>query len=91
MIVATGSHASIPPVEGLADAAPWTNREGTTAEQVPGRLIVLGGGVAGVELSQAWRSLGSEVTLIEPSARLIEHEEAFAAEASSTRAARRRR
>jgi pyruvate/2-oxoglutarate dehydrogenase complex dihydrolipoamide dehydrogenase (E3) component len=80
VIVATGSSASIPPVEGLADAAPWTNREATIAQTVPARLVVLGGGVVGVELAQAWRTLGSEVAMIEPGDRLIGREEAFAAE-----------
>ena len=63
VVVATGSSAKIPPVTGLAETRPWTNVEGTTAKQVPGRLFVLGGGVVGVELAQAWSGLGSQVTL----------------------------
>src|SRR5215216_7299305 len=65
VVVATGSDALIPPIQGLREAKPWTNREGTTSKQVPARLVVLGGGVVGVELAQAWRSLGSHVTLVE--------------------------
>src|SRR4051794_16745440 len=80
VIIATGSGASLPPVDGLAEAKPWTNREATTTKQVPRRLVVLGGGVVGVELSQAWQSLGSAVTLLEPGSRLLAREEPFAAE-----------
>ena len=66
VIVASGSTAALPPVPGLADAEPWTNREATVTHSVPGRLLVLGGGVVGCELSQAFSSLGSAVTLVEP-------------------------
>jgi pyruvate/2-oxoglutarate dehydrogenase complex dihydrolipoamide dehydrogenase (E3) component len=80
VVLAAGSLAAIPPIEGLADIDPWTNREGTTAKEVPRSLIVLGGGVAGVELAQAWRSLGSEVVLVEALDRLLAREEPFAGE-----------
>jgi len=80
VIVATGSTAALPPVPGLADVRPWTNREATVAREVPQRLIVLGGGVVGCELAQAFRSLGSTVSLIEPEPRLLGREEPFAAE-----------
>jgi dihydrolipoamide dehydrogenase len=80
VVVATGSAAAVPPVDGLREAEPWTNREATTAKRVPARLGVLGGGVAGVELAQAWRSLGSQVTVLERSDRLLEREEPFAGE-----------
>jgi dihydrolipoamide dehydrogenase len=78
VVVATGSSASVPPIPGLRELGPWTNREATVAKQVPPRLVVLGGGVAGTELAQAWRSLGSEVTLVEVADRLIAREEPFA-------------
>ena len=64
VVVATGSEASIPPIEGLGEAAVWDNREATTARQAPERLIVLGGGPVGSELALAWRLLGSEVVLL---------------------------
>jgi pyruvate/2-oxoglutarate dehydrogenase complex dihydrolipoamide dehydrogenase (E3) component len=80
VVVATGSDALVPPIDGLREAQPWTNREATTSKQVPGRLIVLGGGVVGVELAQAWRTLGSQVTLVEAVDRLIAREEPFASE-----------
>ena len=50
--------ASIPPVPGLAEAEPWTNREATTAKEVPASLVVLGGGPVGCELAQACATLG---------------------------------
>jgi len=78
VVLASGSSATIPPVPGLAEAHPWTNIEATTAKQVPGRLFVLGGGVVGVEMAQAWSSLGSDVTLVHRGDRLIEREERFA-------------
>jgi pyruvate/2-oxoglutarate dehydrogenase complex dihydrolipoamide dehydrogenase (E3) component len=80
VVVATGSDALVPPIDGLREARPWTNREATTAKRVPGRLVVLGGGVVGVELAQAWRTLGSEVSLVEAADRLIAREEAFASD-----------
>jgi dihydrolipoamide dehydrogenase len=80
VVIATGSAAAIPPVDGLAEAAPWTNVEATTAKEVPSGLFVLGGGVVGVEMAQAWSSLGSKVTLVHRGERLIEREERFASE-----------
>jgi pyruvate/2-oxoglutarate dehydrogenase complex dihydrolipoamide dehydrogenase (E3) component len=62
--VATGSSALIPPIEGLAEAKPWTSRDATSATSVPARLIVLGGGVVGGEMATAYSSLGSKVTLV---------------------------
>jgi pyruvate/2-oxoglutarate dehydrogenase complex dihydrolipoamide dehydrogenase (E3) component len=80
VVVATGSDALVPPIDGLREAKPWTNREATTSKRVPARLVVLGGGVVGVELAQAWSTLGSQVTVIEAVDRLIAREEEFASE-----------
>ena len=80
VVVATGSGAAMPPIPGLAESRPWTNREATTAKAVPASLVILGGGVVGVELAQAWASLGSSVTLVEGLPRLIAREEEFASE-----------
>ncbi|MDQ3066183.1 MAG: NAD(P)/FAD-dependent oxidoreductase, partial [Actinomycetota bacterium] len=80
VIVATGSGAVFPPIPGLADARPWGNREATTAKQAPESLVILGGGVVGVELAQAWASLGSRVSVVEGIPRLIGREESFASE-----------
>ncbi len=80
VIVATGSAAAVPPIEGMLELDVWNNRKGTTANQVPDSLIVLGGGPVGCELAQAWASLGSKVTLIESAPRLLLKEEPFAGE-----------
>jgi pyruvate/2-oxoglutarate dehydrogenase complex dihydrolipoamide dehydrogenase (E3) component len=80
VVIATGSAAVLPPIPGLAEASPWTNREATTARTIPGRLLVLGGGVVGVEMAQAYATLGSRVTLIEAEERLLPREEPFAGE-----------
>jgi pyruvate/2-oxoglutarate dehydrogenase complex dihydrolipoamide dehydrogenase (E3) component len=80
VVLATGSSAAIPPVPGLRELGTWDNREGTTSKEVPRSLVVLGGGFVGVELGQAWRTLGSEVTLVEAGERLIAGEEQFASE-----------
>jgi pyruvate/2-oxoglutarate dehydrogenase complex dihydrolipoamide dehydrogenase (E3) component len=80
VVVATGSAALVPPIDGLRDASPWTNREITTTKTVPDRLLILGGGVVGVEMAQAFASLGSQVTLVEGGERLLAREEPFAAE-----------
>jgi dihydrolipoamide dehydrogenase len=84
VIVATGTSAAMPPIDGLRDARPWTNRELTTAEAAPARLAMLGGGAVGTEMAQAWCTLGSQVTLIEGSDRLLGREEPFAAEQVAT-------
>jgi pyruvate/2-oxoglutarate dehydrogenase complex dihydrolipoamide dehydrogenase (E3) component len=80
VVIATGSIAAMPPIDGLADAKPWGNREATTSKRAPERLVVLGGGFVGVELAQAWRTLGSDVSLIEAEERLLSPEEPFAGE-----------
>jgi pyruvate/2-oxoglutarate dehydrogenase complex dihydrolipoamide dehydrogenase (E3) component len=80
VVVATGSDPLVPAIDGLREAKPWSNREATTAKQVPQRLAVLGGGVVGVELAQAYSSLGSQVSLVEASDRVIGREEPFASD-----------
>jgi pyruvate/2-oxoglutarate dehydrogenase complex dihydrolipoamide dehydrogenase (E3) component len=78
VVVATGSKPLIPDIPGLRDAEPWTSRDATTASEVPRRLAILGGGIVGVEMAQAWGALGSSVTLIHRGPRLIAREEPFA-------------
>jgi dihydrolipoamide dehydrogenase len=77
--LATGSVPMLPDIPGLDAAAPWGTREATSAEFVPPRLIVLGGGVAGTELAFVFASLGSRVTMLSRSA-LLETEEPFVGE-----------
>jgi pyruvate/2-oxoglutarate dehydrogenase complex dihydrolipoamide dehydrogenase (E3) component len=80
VILAPGSRASIPPIPGLEETKPWTNREATTAGEIPSSLLILGGGVVGVEMAWAYASLGASVTLIETAPRLIAGEEEIASE-----------
>ena len=80
IVIATGSRAALPPIDGLAEARPWTNREATTATEVPDRLLVLGGGPVGAELAQAWAMLGASVALVEHEPRLLHQMEEFASE-----------
>jgi pyruvate/2-oxoglutarate dehydrogenase complex dihydrolipoamide dehydrogenase (E3) component len=69
--VCTGSSAAVPPIDGLREIEPWTPREATSAKSVPGRLLVVGGGVVGCEMATAWSGLGSRVTLVELGERLL--------------------
>jgi pyruvate/2-oxoglutarate dehydrogenase complex dihydrolipoamide dehydrogenase (E3) component len=80
IVVATGSGAAMPPIDGLDTVRAWNNRDATTAKRVPPSMVVLGGGPVGAELSQAWSTLGTEVTLIEGEERLLPREEPFAGE-----------
>ncbi|MFJ4774313.1 dihydrolipoyl dehydrogenase family protein [Streptomyces uncialis] len=78
--VCTGSRAIVPPLPGLADARPWTSREATSAAHAPGRLVVVGGGVVGVEMATAWQGLGSQVTLLVRGDGLLPRMEPFVGE-----------
>ena len=81
VVVATGSSSLIPPIDGLLDIRFWNSRDVTAAKEVPRRLLVLGGGAVGVEMAQAWRTLGSEeVTIVERADHLLSTEEPFAGE-----------
>ena len=64
VVIATGSSARIPGIEGLADAAPWTSREAASAATVPDRLAIIGGGVVATEMATAFSAFGSTVTII---------------------------
>ena len=78
VIVCTGSVPSKPSIPGLDTIRPWGSREATSASSVPGRLGVLGGGVVGVEMAQAFASLGSEVHLVITGERPLPRNAAFA-------------
>ena len=82
VVISTGTRPSIPPIPGIETAAVWTSREATSATEVPRRLLILGGGVVGCEMADAWRTLGTEeVTLIAKDSRLLVNAEDFAGEA----------
>jgi pyruvate/2-oxoglutarate dehydrogenase complex dihydrolipoamide dehydrogenase (E3) component len=79
VFLAGGTTPAMPPIPGLDEVDDaWTNREATTAKRIPERLVIMGGGVVGVEMSQAFATLGSHVTLIEGERRLLPREEEFA-------------
>ncbi|MFJ9311622.1 dihydrolipoyl dehydrogenase family protein [Streptomyces cyaneofuscatus] len=78
--VCTGTRAVVPALPGIAEARPWTSREATSAKEVPGRLVVVGGGVVGVEMATVWQALGAEVTLLIRGEGLLPKMEPFAGE-----------
>jgi pyruvate/2-oxoglutarate dehydrogenase complex dihydrolipoamide dehydrogenase (E3) component len=85
IVVATGADPVIPPVPGLPDLpGVWTNRDVTGLVEVPDRLIVLGGGATGVEMSQALARMGATVTLVERGEHLMPREPRAVGEAIAT-------
>ncbi|MBK6562398.1 NAD(P)/FAD-dependent oxidoreductase [Candidatus Amarobacter glycogenicus] len=70
VVIATGTGPGLPPIPGLADARPQTNRTIFTLAQLPSRLAVIGGGPIGLELGQSFLRLGSSVTLFEAAPRI---------------------
>ena len=85
VVIAIGSEPTLPDVEGLSHANPWTNREATTSKIVPGRLLIIGGGVVGAEMAQAYTSLGAKVTVFQLGTQLLDKEEPWAAEQVAAR------
>jgi dihydrolipoamide dehydrogenase len=75
LVVATGSTAAIPPIDGLDGTDFWTNREATSASEVPASLIVLGGGPVGSELAQFYARVGARVTIVDHSPHLLGRED----------------
>jgi pyruvate/2-oxoglutarate dehydrogenase complex dihydrolipoamide dehydrogenase (E3) component len=77
IVVATGADPIVPPLPGLGDLeGVWGTREATSMKTVPRRLLVLGGGSAGVEIAQIVRRFGGEVALVEGADRVIPREPA---------------
>jgi dihydrolipoamide dehydrogenase len=77
VVVATGSEPTVPPIQGLRELeGVWGTREATSMKAVPRRLLVLGGGAAGVEIAQIVRRLGGEVALTDGADRVIPREAA---------------
>ncbi len=75
ILLATGAHPSIPPIPGLESMEPRTSDKIWDLESLPRRLLVLGGGVIGCELAQAFARLGSAVTLVERNPRVLPRED----------------
>lgn len=80
VVVATGTTAAIPPIDGLADTPYWTNRQAIETTEIPESLIVLGGGAIGAELAQVFARFGAAVTVVEALDRLLPNEEPEAGE-----------
>lgn len=83
-VVATGSHAFVPPIEGMAALDPLTTDTVFGLNAIPQHLIVIGAGAVGCEMAQAFRGLGAEVTLLE-GAHVLALEDEDAAEVVRTR------
>jgi dihydrolipoamide dehydrogenase len=77
VVVCTGSRATVPDLPGVAHARPWTNRAATDSHQVPKRLAVVGAGPVGTEMATAWHGLGSAVTLLSRTKRVLPRMEPF--------------
>ena len=65
VLVCTGSDTIIPPVKGLADVAYWTSKEALEIKELPKSLVIIGGGVIGIEFASFFNSMGVKVTVIE--------------------------
>jgi dihydrolipoamide dehydrogenase len=65
LILCTGSEAFVPPIPGLSEAPCWTSREALQASERPASLVVIGGGVVGLEFASFFNSLGTEVHVVE--------------------------
>ncbi len=75
VVISTGSRAAIEPISGLTEASPFTHIEALDVDQIPGHLLIIGGGYVGLELAQAMRRFGSHVTIIERNERLAHRED----------------
>jgi pyruvate/2-oxoglutarate dehydrogenase complex dihydrolipoamide dehydrogenase (E3) component len=81
VVIATGSTATVPPIDGLLEARPWTSRDVTNLKEVPRRVAVIGGGVVACESATWLHGLGAEaVTIIEIEPSLLANLEPFAGE-----------
>jgi dihydrolipoamide dehydrogenase len=65
LMISTGSVPMMPPIEGLENVGAWTSREGTSSNEIPESLVVVGGGAVGCELAQFYSRLGAHVTIVQ--------------------------
>ncbi len=75
VIINTGTRAKLDPIPGLAESQPLTHIEALELDVIPKHLLVLGAGYVGLELAQAFRRFGSQVTLLDRNSRLAHHED----------------
>ena len=71
VVVNPGTRPAVPPVEGLADTPYWTNRDAVRLTELPGSLVVVGGGPIGVEMAQVFARFGVRVTVLQNGPRLL--------------------
>jgi pyruvate/2-oxoglutarate dehydrogenase complex dihydrolipoamide dehydrogenase (E3) component len=81
LVVATGAQAVVPPLEGLDREAVWTSNDALATDELPDRLLVLGGGAVGCELAQVYARFGSAVTVVETDQSLLAKEPSFVGDA----------
>ncbi|MDP9418021.1 MAG: NAD(P)/FAD-dependent oxidoreductase, partial [Actinomycetota bacterium] len=75
IVVATGSDAAVPPIDGLGDVTVWTNRETYEMTELPGAAVLVGGSAVGVETALLLARFGVRVVLVQRGERLLEREE----------------
>lgn len=80
IVLNTGTDPAVPPVDGLAETPYWTNRDAVAVDEIPGSLIVLGGGPVGCELAQVFSRFGAAVTVVQRADRLVPVDEPEAGE-----------
>jgi pyruvate/2-oxoglutarate dehydrogenase complex dihydrolipoamide dehydrogenase (E3) component len=64
VVLATGSHSIVPAIDGIDDVRPMGSRDIVVQQDVPESLVILGGGAVGLEMAEAWHSLGAQVTVV---------------------------
>lgn len=65
LLICTGSETVIPPIPGLSESHYWTSREALLATELPKSLVIIGGGVIGMEFASFFNSMGTEVHVVE--------------------------
>lgn len=80
VVLNTGTDPAVPPIDGLAETPYWTNRDAVTVGEVPGSLVVLGGGPVGCEFAQVFSRFGAAVTIVQHADRLVPADEPEAGE-----------
>ncbi|MGH8967277.1 MAG: dihydrolipoyl dehydrogenase family protein, partial [Actinomycetes bacterium] len=75
VVLNTGTEPAVPPIDGLADTPYWTNRDAVRLDNLPGSLIVIGGGAIGAELAQGFSRFGVKVTVLENAPQILAIEE----------------
>jgi pyruvate/2-oxoglutarate dehydrogenase complex dihydrolipoamide dehydrogenase (E3) component len=80
LVVATGSVATIPPIDGLADTDYWTSRQATETREIPRSIAMIGAGPVGCELAQFFRRAGARVVVVDSADHVLPREDREAAE-----------